>query len=82
MLYEIIVTHRGVPCETWEAEALTRQDAVDACRAERIASRDHHWFDIYEAAPAEVLTDDDAHNLALCIAATFVPQLLERALRA
>lgn len=81
MLYEIIITHRGVPCETWEAEARTRAEAIDACRADRIANNVHSLHDVYDAAPAEVLTDDDAHDLALCLAALRMPALLERAMR-
>lgn len=78
MLYEIIITHRGVPCETWEAEAPTRAEAIDACRAQRIADDEHDLHDTYDAVPAEVLTDDEAHDLALCAAALHVPGLLAR----
>lgn len=81
MLYEIIVTHRGVPCETWEAEAPTRAEAIDACRLDRILHDTHSLHDTYDAQPAEVLTDDDAHDLAFCLAALRMPSLLERALR-
>lgn len=78
MLYEIIITHRGVPCETWAADASTRAEAIDACRAQRIADNTHDVHDRYDANPAEVLTDDDAHELAFCLALARMPALWDR----
>lgn len=79
MLYQVLISNHGVPCETWEVDAPDPTNAISAIRIVRMEGSAHSQFDTYDVVDAsETIGDDDALSYAMAIAATRMPALAER----